>query len=361
MNNTEGIYRPISPDRIPIPSSGSYLYDTQLNDAALSAVGAYNAIIRNPLNPKFFPLSVLQHLKEAETTTRMEGTKVTFEEVVLGDRKKQERSNVKEALGVTSAIKKGEQLAEERFIGTNWIRGVHKALMEHAMLDSGTPGEFRSGQVQVGVHTPPERQHIPDLMSELEKYIHSEEYVSPIVKIAIIHAQFEIIHPFTDGNGRVGRLLIPFLMKEYGLTDTASFFVSHHLERRRLDYISWLENITLKNDWDGWINFFLRSIRECGDGLVSKSESLTALYMDDEFLKFSGTSSQHIKTYIFNSPFFTIPGLINHFKETGEPLTNTTGLHRVITGSPDIQILRQGRGRTRTTYYCKKIVDILSQ
>ena len=342
------------PENIPLPDS--YSIDQQSNDAALCAISAYNAAIKRITNPEH--LFLLWQLKEAETTTRMEGTRVTLEEVVL-DSGEENRSNVKEALGVKNAIEEGGRLLEERPIGINWIKGVHKALMEHAALRSGVPGEFRNVGVTVGDYTPPERQHVSDLMSNLTNYIHSETYVTPIVKIAIVHAQFEIIHPFTDGNGRVGRLLIPFLMKEYGLTDDVSFFVSYYFERHKSNYIFWLGNITKENNWNGWIDFFLHSIKECADELLSKVEQITDLYMDGSFLQFSNDSSQHIKSYIFHKPFFTIPDLVDYFEENNIPLKSEKGLHRIIANSPDIKISTQGRGRRKTVYACERIINLL--
>ena len=99
------------------------------------------------------------------------------------------------------------------------------------------------------------------------------------MKVGVVHAQFEIIHPFSDGNGRIGRLLIPFLLKEYGLTDDVSFFLSPYFERERGEYYVQLENITRRGDWSGWIHFFLSSAAEYGSEMQQKVTELTVNYI----------------------------------------------------------------------------------
>ena len=278
------------------------------------------------------------------------------------------RSAIREALGVRYAIEKGSEMIEKENIpfSNRVIKAMHKAMYNKlaffAALGQGVSGEFRTHSVRVGNrYFPPEPQHISDMMSDLEKYIHDDSDVSPVVKTAVAHAQFEIIHPFSDGNGRIGRLLIPLLLKKYGLTDTVSFFLSTHIERQRREYYTRLENITKQGDWDGWVHFFLSSIVEYGAELKQKVDTLNKLYMDGHFLKLKSTASQHIKNYIFKHPFFTVPDMIKYFKENEISLVNQHGLHNTLTSSPDIQVLVPGKGGKQTQYVCQAIVDVIQK
>lgn len=362
MNTTTNRY--LLPEDAVIPIE--YDFDQQLNTDSIAAVIGFNTAIKSAMvEPELLLLPFSR--KEAETSSRIEGTDVTFEDVVLGDNEErntqQERSPVKEALGVLDAIEAGKDvLAKEGLpVSNRVIKVMHRALMQNAALDHGVPGEFRKERVRVGVrYFPSEPQYVEDLMSEFEKYIHSDINTSPMVKIAILHAQFEIIHPFSDGNGRIGRLLIPFLMKEYGLIDDVSYFISQYLEQHRNEYYNSLENITKRKDWSGWINFFLQSVAERGNELKHKVESLIALYTDGQFLALKNIDSQHIKNYIFKKPVFTVPSMIKYFEQHDTPLSNKNDLHRILTESPNIAVLSQGKGKRQTEYHCPKIIETMN-
>ncbi|MDE0243466.1 MAG: Fic family protein [Candidatus Kaiserbacteria bacterium] len=352
------------PEDIPIPDEQSVVYDPNLVSDSTLAVGRLDGSIKDYVSDQNLILSLFFR-KEAETSTRIEGTHVTFEGVMLesedGDAH-EERSARLEALGVVDAIHEGlEALERENIpISNRVIKRMHGALMKKAQLEYGPPGEFRKLQVKVGSHIPPEPQYVPSLMSDLEKYIHDEPNVPPIVKIAIVHAQFEIIHPFSDGNGRVGRLLIPFLMKQYRLTRDASFFISQYFESSKRDYYDSLESITKKDDWNGWIDFFLQSVKEHGIETEKKVDELTGLYRDGEFLSFKSALSQHIKNHVFRNPIFTVPSMVRTLEGSGVAISNRNDLHRILTNCTDVKVLVQGKGKRQTRYTCPKIVQVIN-
>ena len=354
--------RNVLPEDVAIPASVEV--NQKLLTDSIASIAGYNTSISNiALEPGL--LLFLLSTKEAETSSRIEGTNVTFEDVVLHEddgTPPKKRSEKREALGVKHAIEEGNKAMEADGLpfSNKVIKFMHEELMRHAASDQGVPGEFRKHKVSVGNrYFPPEPQHVSELMSGLEKYIHSDINVSPVVKIAIVHAQFEIIHPFSDGNGRIGRLLIPFLLKEYGLTDTVSFFISTCFEKQRGEYYTNLENITGKGDWGGWVSFFLHSVAEYGGELKRKVNKLIGLYTDGQFLKLRGVNSQNIKNYIFKHPIFTVPGMIRYFEAKRIKLVNQRGLHKTLTDSPDIEVLTQGRGGRQTKYTCPNIVDVI--
>ena len=357
--------RHLLPEDATIPIE--YNLDQQIHATSIATVSSFNTAIKSAMVEPDLLLSALFSQKEAEASSRIEGTDVTFEDIALGDSEggdaQKKRSPVREAYGVIDAIEIGKDILikENLPISNRVIKKMHGALMKNAALDHGVPGEFRKEKVRVGTRFfPPEPQYVEALMSDFEKYIHSDTNTSPMVKIAILHAQFEIIHPFSDGNGRIGRLLIPFLMKEYGLIEDVSYFISQYFERHRNEYYNSLENITKRNDWSGWIHFFLQSVVDHGNEMKHKVESLIALYTSGEFLALKNINSQHIKNYIFKKPVFTVPSMIEYFEKHSIPLSNKNDLHRVLSGSPDINVLSPGKGRRQTRYSCPKIIQTIN-
>ena len=349
------------PQDIEIPSSPEY--DQALNTAAIRAAAVFDDALESNITPSgsFFHLFVR---KEMETTSRMEGTQVTFQDVVLSEDKEDSEKSPenREVYGVLRAFVKGEHILNEGIpISNRFIKEIHKALMVSAKNSQGRPGEFRNIPVSVGHrYFPPEPQHVAGLMSVLEKYIHSGLNISPIVKIAIIHAQFEIIHPFADGNGRIGRLLIPFLMKEYGVTHAVSFLISPYFEKNRNEYYSGLEGITKnKKNWNDWISFFLHSVAEQGREMKQKIDTLSRLYTNPDFLKMRTVSSQHLKNYIFKKPVFTVPDIIRDMEKDNQKISNRNDLHRVLQSTGDLGALIPGKGRRRTVYWCPEIISAL--
>ena len=363
----------VKPKDIPIPVVAEY--DQKLNTQSISSIAGYNTSMMNKTIEHNFFLPLLIK-KEAETSSRIEGSNVSFKDIVLEPNNTealyhQDRSPAKEALGVMYAVEKGKELLQKDLhLSSTIIKSMHKELMQHASFDGDVPGEFREGSMRIGAptidikkdHFAPEPNHVPVLMSDLERYVNDETNLSPVVKIAIIHAQFEIIHPFPDGNGRIGRLLIPLLMKQYGLTDDVSFFISIYLEKFRDQYFSCLKNITKQGDWDSWIDFFLRATVDYGNRLKHTVNSLIQLYMDGEFLKISTRDSQHIKNYIFHQPFFTIPNMIKHIESTHHiQLSNKNGLHAIMDASLNIEVASPGKGKRQTEYWCPKIISTIQK
>ena len=350
------------PEAVVIPDS--FKVDQHLLTESIAAVAGYNVSISKNTSFDSDFLLLLLSIKEAETSSRIEGTDITFQEMIQqGDATShKKRSDREEALGVIHALNKGNEMMSEGGLpfSNRVIKSMHHALMSYATLDHWVPGEFREHHVRVGNrYFPPEPHHVEELMSDFEEYIYNESDMSPVVKVAVVHAHFEIIHPFSDGNGRVGRLLIPFLLREYGLTDDVSFFLSTFFERYRKEYYNNLEGITRDGNWGEWIHFFLHSVAEYGIELQKKVETLTALYMDGDFLKLRGVNSQHLKNFIFRKPYFTVPDIITYFRENDVPLKNQRGLHDVITSSSDVSVLVHGKGKKRTVYCCRKIVDAI--
>lgn len=349
-------------EKLIIPKDIEYSYI--LLDKVVSRIGEYNSLVKNSVIDVNLLLSLLT-LKESETTSRLEGTKITFEDMILGSGKNfdnKKRSPVKEAMGVREAIDKGNSMLEEGIpISNRFIREMHKSLMDYAQYDNENvvPGDFRKIDVRVGKYRPPNYQYVSDLMGDLEKYIHNQEVnVSPLMKVGIIHAQFERIHPFADGNGRIGRLLISFLLKEYGFTESVSYFVSPHIEQEKNYYYDGLEFIEYENGWNRWVDTFLNLSLGSSEKMIFKIEKLIDLYKDGNFLNFYNNNSQHMKNFIFEKPIFKASDIRHGFSDLGISVS-TNGIKNQIKNSDNVALDYQSKGGDENVYRCNAIIDIL--
>ncbi len=175
----------------------------------------------------------------------------------------------------------------EKFsLSTRVIKKAHEILLQGVRDENKDGGNYRRQQVFIGkpgagieraTYIPPSADKINDLISNLEKYIHGEEK-DLLVQLAIIHAQFEMIHPFMDGNGRVGRMLMPLFLYFKKAISYPSFYLSEYLESHRDEYYKALLNISKEKDWDGWISFFLQAVIEQSKENINKAKKIIALY-----------------------------------------------------------------------------------
>ncbi len=351
-------------EKLKIPNNIEYSH--VLLDEASVSIGAYNSLIKNSVIDINMLLYLLT-LKESETTSRLEGTKITFEDLIISDdneRDKGKRSPVMETLGVKFAIEKGNKMLDSGLpISTRFIKSIHKPLMYYAQYENKNviPGEFRNIPVRVGKkYFPPDHQLVAGLMSDLEKYIHNKETnISPVVKVGIIHAQFERIHPFADGNGRIGRLLISFLLKEYGITGGAHYFMSPYIEKQKNLYYDGLEFIEYENGWNRWIGTFLDLVIGSSNETIERIEKLNALYIDGGFLNFYNKNSQYIKNYIFIRPIFKASNLKSRLARDGIEVS-ISGVKHQLKNSNDIALHSQGKGRSENIYRCNKLMDLMT-
>lgn len=240
---------------------------------ARDVVARYDEAVKRLPNPEIIQRTF--ETKEAVLSSKIEGTQATFDEVLMFDAQEikseenEKEKDYREIFNYRLAIKRGKELLEKKPLAENLIKDLHKILLNSVRGQSKAPGEIRKTQVFIGSYgatineatfIPPEPQKIPELFSNLEKYIHSEEVVDPLVQIAIAHYQFETIHPFMDGNGRVGRLLVPLFLYEKKITAHPNIYISEFLETNRDIYYELLREVSEKESWIPWIKFFLDAV-----------------------------------------------------------------------------------------------------
>jgi len=224
--------------------------------------------------------------KEATVSSKIEGTQTSFEEALIReeDIHPEKRNDWKEVHNYIEALNKAISELEKLPISNRLIRQTHKVLLQGARGKEKLPGEFRTSQNWIGpslkhaVFVPPTHEEIPDLMKDLEQFINAEILDLPmqvphLIKIALIHYQFETIPPFLDGNGRIGRLLITLYLIDKKLLRRPTLYLSDFFERNRQDYYDNLTYVRTKNDLERWLHFFL-------DGIIETSENSIAIFQN---------------------------------------------------------------------------------
>ncbi len=251
------------------------------SDRALGELNAFSQLIPNV---DFF---IRMHItKEATQSSRIEGTRTNVEEALLDkeDVDPEKREDWEEVhnyiLAINAAIAQLEQLP----LSNRLLRDTHKTLMQGVRGATKQPGEFRISQNWIGVSlknaifVPPHYTEIAALMSDLEKFIHDQNLpVAHLIRIAIAHYQFETIHPFLDGNGRLGRLMISLYLANFDLLDKPALYLSDYFERNKTQYIDHLMAVRESNSLKPWLIFFLNGVHETAQNSIQVFKDILAL------------------------------------------------------------------------------------
>jgi len=211
-------------------------------------------------------------VKEAQTSSRIEGTKTNMDEALMAkkDLSPEKRDDWQEVQNYIKAMNFGIKQLEKLPLSNRLLREMHKILMSNVRGEYKYPGEFRKSQNWIGgssisdaLYVPPHYDDLPDLLDDFEKFLHNEAVDVPhLIKIAISHYQFESIHPFLDGNGRIGRLLIVFYLISHNLLIKPSLYLSAFFEKHKSAYYDALSRVRESNDLAHWVKFFLNAIIE---------------------------------------------------------------------------------------------------
>ena len=260
---------------------------TLLSDAD-NKLGRLDGITETLPNPELFVAMYVK--KEAVLSAQIEGTQASLADVLndQSDKKKKEYSpdGVKKIVNYVSAIDYGIKRLNELPLSLRFIREIHSVLLRNVRGADKSPGEFRRTQNWIGpagcnlttaTFVPPEPVEMITAMSELETFFYNETPMPPLIKIALIHAQFETIHPFLDGNGRMGRLLITFWLCHQKILSKPLLYLSYYFKENRSDYYQSLMDVRFKGDWESWIKFFLRGVVEVSDEAIDSAKRIIGL------------------------------------------------------------------------------------
>lgn len=225
--------------------------------------------------------------KEALMSSQIEGTQATLEDVFDPSIDENRNRDVKDVVNYIKATEYAIDRLNTLPLCSRLIKEVHSVLLDSVRGQEKNPGEFRRSQNWIGAqgstlknarYIPPCPEDMEVAMSDLDKYINSDDKLDVLIKAALIHYQFETIHPFLDGNGRVGRLLITLFLMENKLLTLPSLYISYYLKKNRVEYYDRMTEVREKGNYEQWISFFLRAIVESSQDAIGTIEELTALH-----------------------------------------------------------------------------------
>ncbi|PPT98763.1 cell filamentation protein Fic [Xanthomonas arboricola pv. guizotiae] len=261
-------------------------------ERADQALGRLDGITLMLPDPELFLYQYIR--KEALLSSQIEGTQSSLSDLLLFEMDAAPGvpvDDVEEVFNYVAALNHGlRRLRKDDFpLSLRLIREMHALLLQGGRGAGKQPGEFRRSQVWVGgaspalAHfVPPPPDALPDVLSALEQFLHAPQgQMPPLVKAALAHVQFETIHPFSDGNGRLGRLLITLILCSEGVLREPSLYLSLYFKRRRADYYDRLNAVRLNGDWEGWLGFFLDGVAETAQQAVDTAQRLLALLARD--------------------------------------------------------------------------------
>ncbi|MZQ75219.1 MAG: Fic family protein [Peptoclostridium sp.] len=311
--------KPFMPEMLPVKLNDADIIEIyKLEANARAKIERFNSLLERSVIKE--EVLMFFSLDESIQSSRIEGTQATFSDVMEAQATGKKDKDIQEVLNYLHALQEGVRLLKSIPISTRMFLRLHEIIMEDARGQHRSPGEYRRIQNFIGPTTkiedasyiPPEPQMVGELMSNLERYANDEfeDDFGPIARAAIIHAQFETIHPFLDGNGRVGRILIMLYLLHKGILYSPTFFVSEELEKNKFKYYALLNSIRGKEPkWKEWLVFFINSSVNQADKYIGKLVAIEALY--DELMNFAKSNKINDSAVlaIFKKPFFTVKDL----------------------------------------------------
>ena len=288
-----------------------------LADRALGRLDGVTSILPNP---DFFVAMYVRY--EAVLSSQIEGTQSTLEDVLEFevDQKGRDRvKDVEEVVNYVAAMNHGLNRLNEFPLSLRLIREIHEKLLSGVRGSHRDPGEFRRSQNWIGpdgctlmtaTYVPPPVPDMNEALGNLETFLHDEAHIPVLIRSAMAHAQFETIHPFLDGNGRVGRLLITFLLCHRGVLHRPLLYLSHYFKQHRAEYYDRLMAVRNDGNWEGWLKFFLRGVAEVSDDAVDTARNIlnlretTRQTVTRELL--NSTAGLTLIDYLFERPMIAV-------------------------------------------------------
>ena len=299
--------------------------------------------------------------QEAVLSSKIEGTQATIDEVLEQEagllKEGQKFQDIQEISNYRHALYLAREQLKDFPIRLGFVRELHRVLMNSVRGQDKTPGEFRLDQNWIGKYgctieqasfVPPNPLQLPVYLQAWEHYLDSDD-VDFLLQTAVMHAQFELLHPFKDGNGRIGRILIPLFLYQKRALSQPMFYLSDYLEGHREEYYVRLKAISADDDWNGWIAFFLRAIAVQSAQNSARVSAIQELYARMKLAIQEATHSQyalHILDAIFSKPIFRSSDLAEKMqREFGVHEKTTSGLLRQLRTAGILRELKAGSGR----------------
>jgi Fic family protein len=353
-------YKSFSPEKINHEWIISTPEVNKLLAEANRLIGELNAFSQIVPDVDFF---ITMHiLKEATTSSRIEGTKTNMEEALVKeeDINPEKRDDWTEVQNYIKAINTSIEELETLPISNRLIKNTHKTLLSGVRGKHKIPGEFRSSQNWIGatlkdaIFIPPHHSDVIELMSDLEKFINDEDYFVPhLIKIAIAHYQFETIHPFLDGNGRLGRLLITLYLVSNNVLSKPSLYLSDFFEKNKGYYYDNLMTVRLTSNMTQWIKFFLVGVIETSKESIQVFKDIIKLKDDIETIRLPKLGSKIKNGQQLMKQLFQVP--VTDSKQVAELLKiSPSTANRLINALIDLEILSELTGYKRNRKFIFK-------
>ena len=335
---------------------------------ANAELARYDGLLQGIVNPQIM-LSPLTN-EEAVLSSRIEGTQATVDEVLEQEagliKEGQKHEDINEIINYRKALVDAQHHLDERPITLSFICELHKILLDSVRGQDKTPGAFRKDQNWIGSHgstieqasfVPPNHLQLQNYLEDWQVYMESSD-IDILLQTSIVHAQFELLHPFKDGNGRIGRILIPLFLYKKKKLSQPMFYLSSYLEGNRDEYYVRLQNISRLGDWNGWIAFFLEAVIEQAKKNNRKVKAIMSLYDEMKTEIHTITHSQytvHVLDAIFDRPIF---GTTDFVRRSNIRKPTAMGLLRQLRKADILNEYRPGSGRRAAVLCFPKLLNI---
>ena len=357
----------------PLPPSPAIRYDEEIQsllskaDRSLARLDGITTVLPNP------DLFIAMYVKkEALLSSQIEGTQASLEGVLEFEADlipKENLDEIKEVINYVKALNYGMGRLKELPMSLRLIKEIHKILLEGTRGAHRNPGQFRRSQNWIGppgfplseaIFVPPPPDQVIPAMGELEKFLHQESNIPPLVKIALIHAQFETIHPFLDGNGRIGRLLITFNLFWKEILSKPLLYLSFYLKKKRQEYYDLLMKVRTEGAWEHWIEFFLKGVSETSEEAAKSAREIIQLKdkLMAELYRSSIASVYAVRLIdlLFETPLISTKEIIDKLKISKE----TT--NKLVKKFEKVGILKEITGKQRYKKYSfKRYIEIIAR
>jgi Fic family protein len=360
--------KPYIPETLPIKDL-NHKRLIQLVGRANAELARYDGLLQAVVNPEvlLFPLST----QEAVLSSRIEGTQATLDEVLRRDSgmpafDEKTEKDIQEIVNYRSVLIEAEKQLKNRPITLFLIRQMHKELMASVRGRDKESGRFRSTRNYIGkpgtpiekaTFVSPEPHILQAHLESLEKYLQTDD-LDTLIQCAVMHAQFELIHPFMDGNGRIGRLLVPLFLYQKKRLSRPMFYLSEYLEENRGTYYSKLEMISKSKDWNGWVEFFLCAVSEQAIRNSTKVKAVLDLYKELKnrlYMISRSKNAMPILDALFYKPIFIPADLV---KRSNTPKQTLMPILKKLQTAGILKVIREAKGRTPAVLSFSELLNI---
>lgn len=334
------------------------------------SIGELNGVGRRLPNPYLFTRPFVS--REAVLSSRIEGTQASLTDLYALEAQtplfeEERREDAEEVRNYVLALEHG--LGSELPISNRLLREMHSVLMQGVRGRNRSPGEFRKSQNWIGPPgakrrdatyvPPPPGPILEECLSDLEKFINGENELPPLVEIALVHYQFEAIHPFLDGNGRIGRLLITLMLLQRGLLSQPLLYLSAYFERHRSTYYEGLLGVSRRGSWEEWLAFFLRGVAQEAHDAAMKAQNL----LDQQQSWRQTYQNQGASANLFSTLDYLVARPVLTTRQLEEKLGVTFRSAQKIIDRLEVDgVLREVTGRSRNRlYYCEPVLNIIER